>query len=419
MKKSILNLDKCIQFNHDFQKVDMLKILPTSGSMNNINKNGDLKFQSLSSENALNVSASYIYYEIELSNHVDANGNHKDITLENDFFPNMFSQMRLKFATSELETINNPGVYSSMLNFLTINKDMGEIIGWIPDTKKGDTDNKYYKIRKELYKDKFTGYFPLNIIFGSLQCFNKIVYCCQLELILTRNIKDELIFYGIANTQANLNFTTIEWHIPELKLNPKSEVNLLDRLNSDKEIKMNYLNRLCSVIDIQRGSTFSFQVANVAYRPKYIIMGFKEPNITYQTNNNLFLADGLHSVQIQVNNTYFPNQALNINIANNNIFEAYYNYINVANNYYFKGKKRSDTYLSLTDFKNLYPIFYFDISNQDEKLIVNGCSITIHLKKSDTFIPKCYVLIIEEKYSKIMLSNGKFTLIENVPVEVS
>ena len=51
MDKSILNLDKNIEFNHDYQKVDVLKISPTSGSMSNINKNGDLKFQSLSSEN--------------------------------------------------------------------------------------------------------------------------------------------------------------------------------------------------------------------------------------------------------------------------------------------------------------------------------------------------------------------------------
>ena len=153
----------------------------------------------------------------------------------------MFSQMRLKFATSEIEIINNPGVFSSMLSMLAINKDMGEIMGWVPDNKKGDTDNNGFKIRKELYKDKFTGYFPLNILFGSLQSFNRIVHSCQLELTLTRNVKDDLIFYGAANTQANVKFNTIEWHIPELKLNPISEVNLLERLNSDKYININYL----------------------------------------------------------------------------------------------------------------------------------------------------------------------------------
>ena len=33
------------------------------------------------------------------------------------------------------------------------------------------------------------------------------------------------------------------------------------------------------------------------------------------------------------------------------------------------------------DFQNLYSIFFFYISAQDDKLIVNGCTVTIEIEK--------------------------------------
>ena len=53
---NIRNLDSNIKFDHLYRKVNLLKISPTSGSISNLNKSGDIKFQSLSSENPLNIS---------------------------------------------------------------------------------------------------------------------------------------------------------------------------------------------------------------------------------------------------------------------------------------------------------------------------------------------------------------------------
>ena len=264
-KTKILNLENNLQFNHDFRKVDIMKISPTSGTVINLNKSGgDIKFQSLSSENCLDICEAYLYYEIE----INVTSVEKEVTLENNWFPNLFANIRLRIANNDIEQINQPGIFSTMLNFVKLDKNYSEIIGFISDTKKGDVDNKGYKNRKKIYlSNQFQGYFPLNTLFGFLEGYRRVLYTCQIELILNRNKNDKLIFYGKQASVASLTLQTLELHIPELTLNPKSEISLLERLNTDKEIKVNYLNRITNVMDVQQGSTFSFTIGNLSYRP--------------------------------------------------------------------------------------------------------------------------------------------------------
>ena len=63
--------------------------------------------------------------------------------------------------------------------------------------------------------------------------------------------------------------------------------------------------------------------------------------------------------------------------------------------------------LNIRDFKNLYSIFCFDVSAQDEKLSVNGCDVTIHITKTSDFKAKAYCLVLEEKHCQIEVKGGK------------
>jgi len=413
METTLKNLDENMHFSHDYKKIDILKISPTTGSIDKLNKGGDIVFKSTSSENSLHISESYLYFEIEIEPGKDAAGAINDIALENNFFPSLFSSMRLKLANSDVETIYSPGICSTMLNFLTLNKE-DEIIGWVPDNEKGDTTTDSYKFRKEFYKTKFTGYFPLDV-FGFLNDYNRIVHSCQIELILNRNIKDEQIYYGDAGTKAKLKLNTLEWHIPELTLSPKNEASLIERLNTDKSININYLERITNNgIVLQGGTSSSIQIGPLSYRAKYIIIGFKDTDISFEKNNNLFIQKGLTSLQIQLNNTYYPQNPMEFDIDNNNQIFPYTNYKNIVK----KFRSQSELFqLRCKDFSNLYPIFYFDLSNQDQKLIMNGCTITIHMKKTDAFKPNLYYVILQEKSIEMKLNGGKITLIENVSLQ--
>lgn len=418
--KSKLNLDNNKQFKHDIKKNDILKISPTSGSISNLNKSGDIVFQSLQSSNPLDICNARLYYKIELED-IAAN---EDITLENNFFPNLFSNIRLKLGSTEVENVLSPGIYSSMLNFILTDEDYknvyGEIAGWIPDGCKGDTDvvgwdaNMGYYKRKHLYNDKkkFEGIFELKYLFGFLQNYNRVAHNVFIELICNRNVNNKLIFYGAATTAAKLKLNTIELHIPEWTLNPRSEVKLLERLNSNKSIHVDYLNRICTTIDMGVGTSYSVKVANLAYRPRYILVGFKDSDISFQKNNNLFIQkdgnDSLKSIQIQLNNTYYPVNRMEFNVENNEQVSCYESYTETCKD--FKTKPQ----LTLEEFKNLYSIFCINVSDQDDKLVINNVDVTLHITKDSNFKAKLYILLLEEKKIEMRLNGGKISIIENV-----
>ena len=115
---------------------------------------------------------------------------------------------------------------SSLLCFILCDENVkntyGEVMGWIPDNKKGDTDNSGFKIRKELYNETkvFTCYFELKHMFGFLRNYNRISYLLSVDLALNRNTNnDNELFFGkekVVGTpsKAKLVLKDIEFWVP-------------------------------------------------------------------------------------------------------------------------------------------------------------------------------------------------------------
>ncbi|ESP01327.1 hypothetical protein LOTGIDRAFT_157506 [Lottia gigantea] len=58
-------------------------------------------------------------------------------TLENNFFPSLFSEMVLEAGSNSIETINHPGKFDTMLKTVLYPKDFDSVSGWIPDVGDG------------------------------------------------------------------------------------------------------------------------------------------------------------------------------------------------------------------------------------------------------------------------------------------
>jgi len=429
--KDLFNLDRSINFNHDLKKEDYLRVASSVDSSTNLNKNGDIKFQINQTSNPLNLGAAFFYYKIKLSGFTAE----KDVTLENNFFPRMFENMRLQLGSSEIENINNCGEFSSMLNFIMMDKitsDVyGESIGWIPDkntneilNEKDKIKNESFKIRKELYNNDeklkaekvyhSEGRFPLNTLFGFLENYNRVVFLLPINIILNRKLNDNDIFYGVKDSKAKIQFETLELWIPELSINPRSEVSLLDRLNKDKPISVNFLNRNGATTDLTIGNTnLSWKTTLSNSRPKYILVAFKDLNISIEKNNSLFIQrsekEGITSLRVQINNSYYPINKMEFDAKKNYQTEPYLSYVKMCKEFH-KGCPQ----LNIRDFKNLYSIFCFDVSAQDEKLSINGCDITVHITKTNDFKAKAYCLILEEKHCQIMIKGGRMFTLEMI-----
>ncbi|ESO85872.1 hypothetical protein LOTGIDRAFT_167623 [Lottia gigantea] len=58
-------------------------------------------------------------------------------TLENNFFPSLFSEMVLEAGSNPIETIKHPGEIDTMLKTVLYPKDFDSVSGWIPDVGDG------------------------------------------------------------------------------------------------------------------------------------------------------------------------------------------------------------------------------------------------------------------------------------------
>ena len=108
-KTSVFNLKHDLTFKHEIKKDDYLKLSPTSSTADNINQSGNLHFEIAQSSSCLDICEAVLYFTVELKD-IDVD---EDITLENNFFPKLFSQMRLNLGGTDVEVINNPGCFKS------------------------------------------------------------------------------------------------------------------------------------------------------------------------------------------------------------------------------------------------------------------------------------------------------------------
>ena len=123
---------------------------------------------------------------------------------------------------------------------------------------------------------------------------------------------------------------------------------------------------------------YTWQVALLKNRPKFILLGFKDSDISFTKNNSKFIQDNgannkFKSLRVKLNNSNYPMNKMQFDIATNNQIEPYLAYVNLCKE--FKNKPQ----LNMLDFQNLYSVFCFDVSAQDEKLIINGCNLIIEI----------------------------------------
>ena len=258
MTNNIFDLKRNFHVNNGIKKEDYLKLRPTTSSADNKIQSWVILFQIAQASYCLDICDSHIYFYIEI-NDLTAD---EEITLKHNFFHTSFSQMSLNIGGTDVKVIINPGEVSSLLNFILLDENTKHIYGefsvWIPNTGKGYSDpkeNKSFKTRLAIYNDKkcFEGFFPLKQLFGFLYSYKRITYLLSIDLVLNRNANnDKSIFFGkekivagvTTPSKSKLVLKDIVLRVPEIRLNPLFEVNVMEQMKSLDKIDELFLKDL-------------------------------------------------------------------------------------------------------------------------------------------------------------------------------
>ena len=461
--ESKFKLDDPAVVIYNKKKEDYIKVPPAGGTDSRLNTNGDINFEVENQQSFLYLPKSFLHCEFSLykdDTFKTPLPNTDEITLEHNFFPKLFDQIRLDVGAYNVETMtNNPGIIDTMLRFvITSNEDKfgSQIKGWFPDTGSGnfvstledsanaaaaaptkaefdsavDNLNKVvtrlnlnkkntgYTNRKELYSDPSNTYevdWELWPLFGYMD-YDKISYQMKYTLVLHRYINNESIFFGATGTKAYLKINKLQFWIPHITPSLEIATMVTKRLNSDKPIPVNYLKRISRTYNFESDEV-SWHIARVRTSPRYLFLAFQPADPpSFEENNSLFflrdnkrkvggktVIDEINSLQVLINQTLYPLYPLKINIGSKNIFsEGFEAYVEMCKNF------GTSPQLNPKDWRDLYPIFCFDLSSQSEDIAKNGCDITIEMEKNRSDLKlKAHAVLLVETENKIEVNNGR------------
>ena len=328
-----------------------------------------------------------------------------NITLINNGIMYLFSDVRYHLASHEIEVLQNPGHATTMLGMLKYPDDFTKSQGlnqvWAPDTKEGTPavgDNEGFKIRQNYIinmpegndnKGKFNFKIPLKHFLGFCEDYKKILYGMQQRLTLTRTGYDNAIFKGNAAAggaavDGKVDIKRISWFMPHVIPSDAYRLQLDKIIERKEKIPVGYRMLQCDNLPVPAGvGTFTWRlgVKSSPDIPRFIIVGFQtDKNNNQERNPAIFDHCQVRNIYVTLNAKRYPDTDYENDFTINKFSRIYGDASTFRKKFYNMDELISNTGINPVNYKNLYPLFVFDVTKQSEKLKTSVSDI--HIKAS-------------------------------------
>jgi hypothetical protein len=138
-------LDQPPIMSHNRKKEDYLVLPPTSGT-DRFNENVTITYKTTNTDNYLYLPESLLRCEFEIKKEDGTALGTTNITLENNWFPNLFESIIFRIGSTIIEHLYHPGECDTMLKLIMKNK-LYSNDGWILDRGDGKIVTDFTKQR--------------------------------------------------------------------------------------------------------------------------------------------------------------------------------------------------------------------------------------------------------------------------------
>ena len=308
------------------------------------------------------------------------------ITLINNGIMYLFSDVRYHLASHEIEVLQNPGHATTILGMLKFPDDFSKSQGlnqcWIKDTGEGNTTvdgnnpNEGFKLRRNYIinmpasRGHFCFKIPLKHFLGFCEDYKKILYGMQQRLTLTRTSDDNAIFRANGVDVGKVDIERIRWFMPHVIPSDAYRLQLDKIIEKKEKIPVGYRMLQCDNTSIT-GTNFTWRlgVKSSPDIPRFIIVGFQiERNNDQEKNPARFDNCDIGNIYVTLNAKRYPDTDYDINFNENRFCRIYGDSSTFRKKFYNMDELVSNHNINPVDYKNLYPIFVFDVTKQSEKL---------------------------------------------------
>ena len=313
-----------------------------------------------------------------------------------------------------IEQVQYPGQATTMLGLLKYPDDFSKSQGlnqlWYKDT---DTtahlvNNVGLKIRKEYIVNKpdpkgtFSFRVPLKHIFGFCEDYNKILYGMSQTLTLTRNSDNDAIFRVNADANGKIRLDRISWYMPHVIPEIKDKMELYKIIERKQKLPVGYRMIQCASASVPQTTLFTWdlQRSSPTEVPRFIIVGFQTNKSGSQRQNPaIFNNVGVKNIYATLNSKKYPAVDYNISFPRQRFSRAYSNASLFRSKFFNMDELVSNPNISPADYKDLYPLFLFDVSKQSEKLKYSNINIQIkvYFNNNVNAGTEAYAVIISDR----------------------
>ena len=422
-------MDPILDIQEKFVESDAIKsyqyseYLPTSGS--NLNTPGTITIHIECQDEFYHPRKSRLLVEGELVKAAAGgryvNGN--NIALSNNGIMHLFSNAKYEIAGQEIESVNNPGIAGVIMGAAKFPYDYGFGAGlmecWAPNTadtqlaEKGFTRRKKYIIDKSAPKGNFQFMVQLENIFGFAEDYDKVTYGMRHKLTLVRKGDNDAIMRANNVDAGKVVLKKISWLMPRVHASDVKKFELYRKIESKLKIDVGFRMRQCTVAEIpQNVTSFDWRlgVRSAPEKPRHILIAFQN-NKSDDQEKNPSNFDHMSAIQLSVvlNDTKYPAKDITADFAKHQFIEYYKMFNDFAQDYYGIDPLTVGNCMDPVTYKELFPIFHFDVSKQSERLSEGVVDVKVRMRFGGNGVPQhvvAYALVISDR-RMIFQSDGK------------
>ena len=350
------------------------------------------------------------------------------VSITNNGLMYLFSNIKYLLNGNEIENMNHPGPGSTMFGHARYSKDYalgpGLAHGWYPDTstEAANTNLGWLKRKQHFILGPHeTGYFSVPIYLdhfnGMAEDYDKVIYGMRHSMYFTRKATDDDAIFRAAGAPAGkIVLSKITWWMPRVIPSEAESYKLYKQISDKITVTCAYRMRQCASINISgvQNYTWNLGVRMATEKPRYVIIGFQTGKSGSQTQNAaLFDHCQVVNMKVRLNSTEYPSTDFNTDFARNNYAGFYQNMLNFMRNYNGVDRLVSSTGIDAQEYKSLFPLFFFDVSRQSERLNqgVVDISVNMNFAANTGLNTYAYALVISDRVIKFQSDGRKMSII--------
>ena len=423
---SILRITDPIPSDTSINRYEDIEYEPVARTNLN-NYGGDIRLYIETQDIFTHPSKSFLIIEGRLTK-ADNNsyGNADLVSLTNNAMMHLFKSIRYELSGQEIEKIIYPGQATTMLSLLKypdgFSKSKGFNQLWYKDTttdaeeaNTGWNVRKMYIINNSNPKGSFSFKVPLKHIFGFCEDYDKVVYGLKHALTLTRNEDNDAIFRAGAVDAGKIMLSKISWFMPHVTRGDKDKMELYKIIDRKEKLPAGYRMIQCDTASIAQAISFSWRlsVKSSPEVPRFIIAGFQTNKSGDQEQNpSIFDNVRVSNIYVMLNCMRYPTADYNISFLAQKFSRVYCDAAEFRSKFFNMDDLVSNLNINPSNYRTLYPLFLFDVSNQSEKLKYSTTEIQIkmHFSANVPSGTQAYAVTISDRLINFQSNGNKMSV---------